>query len=493
MAPVSVAKPTAGSPCTATSTGGASSDAQKSSVPEAPKSSIAGRAGPVGEAKNLVMEEDLSSAIDELLADPDAAGTKDVAKDHEDMDTRSETSKPASYVDTEEEGEVKEAPFEEVKRKRTKGSKGVSDAVKQRLLRALWPTHEQRKDFKERAGVDPDPTLLLGNLRFRDGWREFDSNSSPSSKERSALRRLAIDITRRSSAKGKASTSKSQAELVRGNKRKNRSSSFLTERGAPTTSSTPKYKIPKIHDSGNKVVSAMVPVHKETDIIEGSEDEVSEIDVADLDEALPSHADVVRGKKPKLSKQEYPNILWIHSGNEDREQVTKEAWKLLYEKLEGAVVNLVLEGKTPPRIDWHGFKKGTGIIAPVDEVSRDIVKELVASIQVDGSNFRAWSRGERSKYTTVAIRVPTTMTSDRFTAGKLLQVLTLQNKLPEDKAVVRSCHPVSPGSKERVLRIGIMEEVIQAIVELNGYLYLGAGRVEVHLDGSRLTQVTPST
>ncbi len=59
--------------------------------------------------------------------------------------------------------------------------------------------------------------------------------------------------------------------------------------------------------------------------------------------------------------------------------------------------------------------------------------------------------------------------------------MALMNKLPQDKIVLRGCKPVSLGSKERILRLGIEDEVLMAIKELDGRVLIGA------------CSVTPST
>ncbi len=452
-------------------------------------SSEAQSAGPANAPATLALKPSVLEVASGSKSSTEAS--TGVGQGHANNPSRANSPALTDYVDSEEGDEFQVVGHANKQRQKKKEENRKAQAAEHsKLMLALWPTAEQIKNFREKAGIDPEPGLLLRNLRFRDRWSEFQRSARPSAKERTALRRMAIDITRTDVNKKKANTSKSaNNDNNRGNKRKNRSSSLISERGAPMApkASTPLPKIPKLNSGG---YNKPPPPTKELEVVEDSEDE-PEIDLADLDDALPSHAEVASGKKAgKVDKQDYPFILYIHTGSDERRKINRETWKILYEKLEEAVFQQVLEDKQAPKIDWHAFKAGVGIIAPKDETSQGIVKDMVANIMVDGSNFRAWSRGERGKYTPVTVKIPATMPQDKISSGKLLQVLIKQNGLPDNKAEIRSCNPVSQGSKERLLRIAIEEELHQAIINLDGYLYLGASRVEVHLGGTKITKVT---
>ncbi len=101
-------------------------------------------------------------------------------------------------------------------------------------------------------------------------------------------------------------------------------------------------------------------------------------------------------------------------------------WTLFYEKLNIAIMNLVFGGKEAPLVEWSGFARrrayrpsGRGIAGP---------KAIVA---VTEFTFRLWARGEREKYFPLPINLPATMQPEVFTAGKVLQLVALQNKLPD--------------------------------------------------------------
>ncbi len=67
--------------------------------------------------------------------------------------------------------------------------------------------------------------------------------------------------------------------------------------------------------------------------------------------------------------------------------------------------------------------EGVGIIAPADEESQKLVKELIGTLQVDDTVYRAWAKGERGKYTYVSVKLPAALPADKVIAGKALQVL----------------------------------------------------------------------
>jgi len=356
-----------------------------------------------------------------------------------------------------------------------------------RIMAALWPHPESKKDFRDATGHDPDLDKIESSSRFRDLWMKFSASAHPSSKDRSELKRMAVDIMGKGRKLSHRTTPSSKSEVNdnTSNKRKNRSLSL--ERGPSSSSTpvvTPSSKIPRVGGTPQDVC----PPPGFSDVIEdeASEPALDSLDMADLDGALPTMAEITK----KGSKMDYPFILFIHQGKEDRRTMTKETWRCLYEQVQERCLNLIIEGKDAPTVEWSGYKAGVGFIAPKDKESRSLLKDIVDSLKVAEFNFRAWAKGEHGKYIPLSIRIPATMKQETFPSGKIMQAAILFNKLPEGKHVIYSCNPVSNTGKDRLLRIGVEEELFNAIKEKDGSLYVAASKLEVHFRKTKLTKST---
>ena len=88
-----------------------------------------------------------------------------------------------------------------------------------------------------------------------------------------------------------------------------------------------------------------------------------------------------------VEKKDYPFLLYVHAGQEEREAITRDTWKTLSHKISDQCLTLDLEGNGL-ECDFSAFSKGAGIIATVDEQSREGMKKLVAGIKVAGASFR---------------------------------------------------------------------------------------------------------
>ena len=97
--------------------------------------------------------------------------------------------------------------------------------------------------------------------------------------------------------------------------------------------------------------------------------------------------------------------LYVHAGQEEREAITRDTWKTLSHKISDQCLALDLEGNGL-ECDFSAFSKGAGIIATVDEQSREGMKKLIAGIQVAGASFRAWAKGEKGLLTYFQSRLP---------------------------------------------------------------------------------------
>ncbi len=108
----------------------------------------------------------------------------------------------------------------------------------------------------------------------------------------------------------------------------------------------------------------------------------------------------------------------------------------------------------------------------MDKESQAITQEIVRWITVTDNVYRAWAKGDKDKNTNLTLKLPSTMTS--ISSGKVVQIISLMNKLPEGKIVLRGCKPVVQGSKERILQIGVEDEVLTQIKALDGRVLVGA-------------------
>jgi hypothetical protein len=374
--------------------------------------------------------------------------------------------------------------------------KKESEEERRQIELALWPTPETKKDISDAAGQDPDCSKLIRSARFRDMWYSFSRDPHPSSRMRSDLRKLAIDImmtrTKRE-AKYASKSSKSTGTDDQSSKRKNRSLSL--ERGSTSSSGTLP-KIPRVSHgttpsntttSTPKIPTAVPEVMEEDDgdLVIDEEDEPGLADFAqDISDALPSYGNVASGK---AVRNDFPYILYVHCGTEERRRMSKETWTLLMEKIQAASLELILSDKPAPKIEWSSFSKGVGVVAPIDEDSRAIVKTLVGDLTVEGQNFRAWAKGEKGEHIPLTIRIPATMTKEVFTAGKIMTAAVLLNKLPEKSYQIRSCEAIN-NSKNRLLKILAKKELVEAIIHLNGTLYVAASRLVVYYKREPLTK-----
>ncbi len=268
----------------------------------------------------------------------------------------------------------------------------------------------------------------------------------------------------------------------------------MTERGLAPSQGASTFKIPRLGaspgaaPSAAKATSTPVQVDEEevVDVIDDESLEPGLEDFADdIRAALPSYANVAKkGEKRK----DFPYLLYVHTG-EERRTMSKETWTCFYEKLNVAFMNLVFRGKEVPTLAWFSFAKGVGLICLANQASLDQMKNIVATIKVAEFTFQGWAKGERGKYTPLSVRLPSPLTSGVFTAGKVLQMAILQNKLP-DKYFVRGCKKVPGGGSECLLRFGAEEELFEALRRLDGDIGVAAHRLEIFYQGSRLTTDT---
>ncbi len=363
-----------------------------------------------------------------------------------------------------------------------------------KIILALFPTPELKKEFKEATGTDPDPKRLMCSLRFRDLWGVFDASEKPTTKQLLTLRKLAKEIQGKGKETKRSEPPKSKSTPISETNKKRKNRSFSSERGATPTRGCFSFKIPRLGaspaapaPSGKDAPPTLVEEEEIQDVIDDESTEPGLEDFADdIRAALPTNPNVA-GKGEK--RKDFPFLLYVHTGEEERRTMSKETWTLFYEKLNVTFMNLVFGGKEVPTLEWSGFAKGVGLICLANKASLDQMKDIVATIRVAEFSFRGWAKGEKGKYIPLSVRLPSQLMTGVFTAGKVLQMAILQNKLP-DKYVVRGCRKVSGGGSERLLRFGVEEELFEALRQMNGNIGVAAHRLEIFYQGSRMTTDT---
>ena len=366
-----------------------------------------------------------------------------------------------------------------------------------RVVLALWPTPVIKKDLRDAAGQDPDPARLFSSARFRDAWTTFSKEAQPSSRMLVDLRKLVVEVMSARGGRARRTQnpppSKSEEKTVV-SKRKNRSLSLERSTSpkpavqskiprigrTPPSGSTPSTSTPKPSLEGVE--------EEDADLVadEASEPTLEEF-AADVRDDLPDFSKVAAGKS---NKPDFPYILYVHSGKEERRTMSRETWTVLLEKLQSATLDLVLNsaGEEGVKVEWTGYARGVGLVAPADEKSRDKVKELIGGLSVADESFRAWAKGEKGEWTPLSIRIPATMTKRTFTAGKIMTAACLLNKLPgKDSFQIRDCHDVK-NSKDRLLRITAKKDLVDALIQRDGVIYVASSKLRVYFQRNPLTK-----
>jgi len=372
-------------------------------------------------------------------------------------------------------------------------SKVPRKAEGERLIRSLFATEELKTELKKATGVNLDVNRLLDSTRFRVRWREFDALPNPTTKVRSELRELARQILKkkvRRADKSSATDQEGESQMTDYKKRGRADTSNLST--PPSIGKTP-YKIPRISqaqiDNPPKEPEAKAEGEnegediKEDDVVE---DESAYPPISEFDAATEGASYAAKAKGQK-EKRDCPYLLFIHQGKEDRKLMNKELWFLLLEKLQEKTITLTLEGKESPDVDWTGFARGVGVIAPADEQSKGMLKDIVGDIELDGKFFRAWAKGERGKFTPLTIQIPATMNANSLPSGKILVGLAIKNKLTQgpEHMVVRSCTKI-PHKHSRTFRFAVSDEVLKQIYDLGGTIRLGVTQFTVYFKGNPL-------
>ena len=98
--------------------------------------------------------------------------------------------------------------------------------------------------------------------------------------------------------------------------------------------------------------------------------------------------------KPKF---DLPNLVYFQKGIKHREPVQKAHYDAFMKALLESIMKLPAEQSANINIDWHGYGLGRGVIACLNPVSANFVKQIASGFSIGDLKFRAWSKNEIEK------------------------------------------------------------------------------------------------
>ena len=391
-------------------------------------------------------------------------------------------------------GHKQSAEYRREKELRQKAFRAKMDKV--RL--ALWPTNEAVKQMEQAIGNTINYERLGNSDRFMDAWADFNKKKVPSGNDRETIKNLAKKVLSASKDRRANERGRSTEEAAYKKRPRDQSASSTTSSGK-SGKVKPLPKIPKVKQSPTGVakpestplpegsVSSQSTDHRgEADVdMEGVvEDEASEPAIETFTTGLGEALDYANAARPKQGKKESQFVLFIHKGSEVRERVTREQWKIFLEKFNAALFDIALSGgANVPKIDWSGFSNGTGVVVPMDAESQAKVIDIVNTIEVAETKFRAWPKGVQDTHTIVTIKLPASLSC--VPAMKAAEGIANMNGLPENGWQLYNTKSL-PKSKERVLQLVVTKACFDSIRDRDGRLLAGANQVEVHYKRVRL-------
>ncbi len=386
-----------------------------------------------------------------------------------------------------------------------KAQRAAAFKVKTEKLRlALWPTSEAVNQMKKDALVSEiDYRRLFDSARFSSEWEKFSRNQKPTTRAKDELKQLARDIlvrragvrARRADKKSEdaqASSSKTKDDSAKGDAKEKNAKRKVRSLSVENPDLTAKFanlsKIPKKNES-TEPQSEAEKTHQEMRDLEGggADDEVLDF-LEDEDDEPVITSEVIQNTYAAAAAQGAPTrennpfILYVHETLEMRKTMSREAWKVVLESFNEICVEQLINSKPSPNIDWNGFKQGVGFLAPADEDSQKLAKEIINEIRFGERRFKAWHKGEDNVHRILTIKIPSTYPRT-VTAGKFLQAMCLQNKLDTSKFAILDVKEV-PASKERILKVRVEHELLTTLAQKP--MYLAAGKVSIFYRKSKL-------
>ena len=279
---------------------------------------------------------------------------------------------------------------------------------RENISKTLFPNQDKVTEFEKDTGVKVDLVKLQRDAWFMDDWVKF-TGIPPTDKKAaeliSQLRKRAVNLHKKKPDSG---------------------SSGGKKRSRPSNEESPPFKQPpKVHKPAQE---------KEKEVEQALGNLSTEPSEKDIEEAAMEHgagtsfAAAAAGK----NKPRYDWILFVNGKNDERSPITRNSWDFVKEKFAHQLLELqVSEPEKCPRIEWMGFKNGTGLIACLNRESREATREIIDSISAGNEAFKGWGRGEASKYTKVHIDIPKELSRAKVTL--IVGAFVNFNKLPADK------------------------------------------------------------
>jgi hypothetical protein len=187
-----------------------------------------------------------------------------------------------------------------------------------------------------------------------------------------------------------------------------------------------------------------------------------------------------KAPQPLREKQHSEYLLHVYEGREFRDRISEEVFQKVMEAYHLRCLEGIAQNQAPPSVEWIGFadqvghKEGAGLIAASNKESLEWAKNIIASINLEGTSFRAWDKSERM-YTCVTLRLPKSLKNcDLFPDEVIRKALFFQNRglLPMEGSKTRSLGSTIGKDGFRAFRLLVDEEVRKDLEETNGKLQL---------------------
>jgi len=363
----------------------------------------------------------------------------------------------------------------------------LREGEENRVQQLLYPTTDSLAEFKRKTGKDFSASKLLDSARFAERWRMFSKNSHPTAEDRSVLRNMAMDILKKASRRAPTVIPQEPTGKVISNAKRPRADTTVS-----TLSSTPlgkASKIPKIKESEPQASTSKEKA-PQNNIASGDDSVVDEETYDSLDfHEEESYAAAVTNTKTKWAESKM--ALFIHLTTDERKLMPRVTWRLFLEQFQERILKLDESDQPSPFVDFTGWSKGTGLIVAADEDSKDLIKTLVSSMEVQGHSLKAWERGERGTYVLLTCQLPESLNPTIFSGGRMLLNMATKNGLTlgenNQNLQALSCKNIAEGTSKRLLRFKVTEVVLREILQKKGILYTAGARLQVRYNGKPIT------
>ena len=141
-----------------------------------------------------------------------------------------------------------------------------------------------------------------------------------------------------------------------------------------------------------------------------------------------------KAKKPTWASVAKPKVkcfevLYIHHGEEERLPILKEQFYKLYDRINTAVLEQILQGvEVHNNVVWRSWSKGRGLVATADKETSDFICNLVKNTKIQKTCFRAWHSSEFGRGKLVTGHLEGNATKS-FSHENIMKIIMINNKL----------------------------------------------------------------